>query len=301
MLCVRKLVSAIPSRVILPARPTICRGDKRLKSQTANNFAASKRTAPFQRPDLRNLNKKEDSGVGAYFLLVIPVSAFCLGCWQIERKKWKEDLIEKLSMKTNATAVPLPTELNEVKELEFRRVHVKGRFDHSGEQYLGPRSCLSEGESTYGGKLMSTAANNSSGYLVVTPFILSNTGERILVNRGWVPFPKKKPSTRPDGQISGEVELEGIVRLTEPRPQFGPANKTDVGIWFHRDVEGMAELVDCSPIFLDACAESTVPGGPIGGQTRASLRNEHLSYILTWFSLSGATAYMWYMKYVRKV
>lgn len=27
---------------------------------------------------------------------------------------------------------------------------------------------------------------------------------------------------------------------------------------------------------------STVPGGPIGGQTRVSLRNEHMQYIITW-------------------
>jgi len=29
---------------------------------------------------------------------------------------------------------------------------------------------------------------------------------------------------------------------------------------------------------------STVPGGPIGGQTRVYLRNEHLQYIITWYS-----------------
>ena len=27
---------------------------------------------------------------------------------------------------------------------------------------------------------------------------------------------------------------------------------------------------------------SSVPGGPIGGQTNVQLRNEHLSYIVTW-------------------
>lgn len=29
-------------------------------------------------------------------------------------------------------------------------------------------------------------------------------------------------------------------------------------------------------------AATTVPGGPIGGQTRVKLRNEHLQYIFTW-------------------
>lgn len=43
----------------------------------------------------------------------------------------------------------------------------------------------------------------------------------------------------------------------------------------------MAELVGASPVFLDAV--ETLPGGPQGSQTRVTLRNEHLSYMLTWF------------------
>jgi cytochrome oxidase assembly protein ShyY1 len=49
-----------------------------------------------------------------------------------------------------------------------------------------------------------------------------------------------------------------------------------------RDLPHMAHVAGTEPVFLDAKAETTVPGGPVGGQTRVSLRNEHLSYILTW-------------------
>jgi len=45
----------------------------------------------------------------------------------------------------------------------------------------------------------------------------------------------------------------------------------------------MADVAGTEPVFLDATAETTVPGGPVGGQTRVSLRNEHLSYIMTWW------------------
>ncbi|CAB0020530.1 unnamed protein product [Nesidiocoris tenuis] len=240
------------------------------------------------------------SNTGETSLPIIPFAAFCLGCWQIQRKKWKEDLIAKLESRMRAEAIPLPDDIEELQNLEYRRVFVRGRFDHSGEMYLGPRSCLEKGESAYPGQLLSTAGNSSSGYLVITPFIVSSTGQRILVNRGWVPFPKKKPSTRPEGQIEEEFTLEGVVRLAEPRPQFSMVNKPDVRVWFYRDLETMAATADCIPVFLDACAETTVKGGPIGGQTRASLRNEHLSYILTWFSLSAATSAMWYLKYIKK-
>jgi len=29
--------------------------------------------------------------------------------------------------------------------------------------------------------------------------------------------------------------------------------------------------------------DSTIAGGPIGGQTNVTVRNEHLSYIVTWW------------------
>lgn len=56
----------------------------------------------------------------------------------------------------------------------------------------------------------------------------------------------------------------------------------------------MAQKTGTSEIFLDATNDFDVPGGPIGGQTRITLRNEHFSYIVTWFSLSAATSYMWF-------
>lgn len=61
----------------------------------------------------------------------------------------------------------------------------------------------------------------------------------------------------------------------------------------------MASRTGALPIFLDATHDFDVTGGPIGGQTRVTLRNEHMSYILTWFTLSGATSYMWYVKFLK--
>lgn len=68
---------------------------------------------------------------------------------------------------------------------------------------------------------------------------------------------------------------------------------------FFRDLEKMAARAGALPISLDATQDFDVPGGPIGGQTRITLRNEHMSYILTWFTLGGATSYMWYTKFIR--
>ena len=50
----------------------------------------------------------------------------------------------------------------------------------------------------------------------------------------------------------------------------------------HRDVDKMAQVADTAPIFIDAGEDSWIPGGPIGGQTNLSIRNEHMQYIITW-------------------
>nr|CAD7395192.1 unnamed protein product [Timema cristinae] len=109
----------------------------------------------------------------------------------------------------------------------------------------------------------------------------------ILVNRGWVPAKMKNPEQRKQGQVEGEVELVGLVRLNETRPPFTPKNNANTLLYscilmISRDLEQMAEMVGAAPVYLEATESSSVPGGPIGGQTRISLRNEHMSYIITW-------------------
>lgn len=66
-----------------------------------------------------------------------------------------------------------------------------------------------------------------------------------------------------------------------------------------RDVNAMAEKAGTSPIYIEMRINNNVQQYPIGGQTKVELRNEHLSYFLTWYCLSGTTAYMWYQKFIR--
>lgn len=41
---------------------------------------------------------------------VIPATAFGLGCWQVYRKQWKEELIRELERKIHMDPVPIPDE-----------------------------------------------------------------------------------------------------------------------------------------------------------------------------------------------
>ncbi|XP_063700093.1 SURF1-like protein [Culicoides brevitarsis] len=245
-----------------------------------------------------SFKKDEKMGAGGYLLLICPLTAFGLGCWQVQRKQWKEDLIKNLDEKTKMPAVPCPDNLQDIDFMEYRKIIVRGEFLHDRELIMGPRSLITDGDvSTAGGGIF-TQQSEKHGFHVVTPFKLEGRDDIILVNRGWVPASLKNPMKREAGQVKGIVEFEGIVRLQEARPQFQPEHRDNM--FFYRDLVKMCKYTGAQPYFIDACVGATVPGGPVGGQTRVTMRNEHMSYIITWFSLSAFTGYLWYQMVFKK-
>ena len=66
----------------------------------------------------------------------------------------------------------------------------------------------------------------------------------------------------------------------------------------HRDIDKLSSVAGTAPVFLDLAEECAPPGAPAAGQTRVTLRNEHVSYIATWYCLSAFTAVMWWRRFV---
>lgn len=53
-------------------------------------------------------------------------------------------------------------------------------------------------------------------------------------------------------QVEGEVDLTGVVRLTETRKPFVPENDPERNHWHYRNLEAMARTTGAEPVFLDA-------------------------------------------------
>lgn len=82
-------------------------------------------------------------------MLSIPVVSFGLGTWQVYRWRWKLNLLDLMETRTKNEEpidLPLPYNKKQYELLEYRRVKVKGHFDHSKEQYVGPRHRFDSGE-----------------------------------------------------------------------------------------------------------------------------------------------------------
>lgn len=52
--------------------------------------------------------------------------------------------------------------------------------------------------------------------------------------------------------MTDEVDLVGVVRLTEQRKPFVPHNNMEANQWHYRDLEAMANATDSEQIFIDA-------------------------------------------------
>ncbi|XP_053209545.1 surfeit locus protein 1-like [Panonychus citri] len=233
---------------------------------------------------------------GDYLLFAIPATTFCLGAWQVKRYMWKQDLKSQLKSQLSKEPVPLPEDLRAVDDMEYQRVILTGHFDHSKEQFIGPRVFLKESAIA----VPSMLSGNINGFHVVTPFKLANRDYSVLINRGWVPKDRLDPSRRLEGQIEDEVTITGIVRKSEITDNYSGSKEAN-GIWLRRNIDHIAQECNSAPVMIDSDLESSVRGGPIGGQTRVELVDNHMSYIITWYTLTVILCYLCLKRiYVKK-
>jgi surfeit locus 1 family protein len=201
-----------------------------------------------------------------------------LGTWQLERKAWKEALIETLQQRATAAPVELIVRAKPYRGAEeFRRVRFSATFDHSQEAYVY----------TIGSSLRPDVTE--SGFWVFTPAKLQD-GSIIVVNRGFVPRERQDPRTRAEGQVEGVVEIVGVLRWPETRGWFTPNDDPAHNVWYLRDhrVIGAAKgWGDLGPFFIDQEAPQAPGGLPRAGALTVKLRNEHLQYALTWYGLAA--------------
>lgn len=210
-------------------------------------------------------------------LLAVLAVAFAglvaLGNWQVARRAWKLDLIERVERHLQAApvAAPAPAQWPATGgDDEYRRVTVSGVYAHD-------RETCTQAVTVHG-----------PGCWVLTP-LQTRDGWWVLVNRGFVEPQRRDPATRAAGQVAGTLSVSGLLRLSEPGGGFLRANDPAIGRWTSRDVAAIAQARGLpadrvAPYFIDA--DATLADGPVGGMTVVRFRNSHLVYALTWYGLA---------------
>lgn len=209
-----------------------------------------------------------------------------LGNWQIQRRAWKHDLIARVDARIHAdpTAAPGPMQWLQVSRAshEYLRVRLKGHFLHRQEALVQASTAL------------------GAGFWVLAPLQVDD-GSVVWVNRGFVPPAARDPSRRGAAAPEGEVQVTGLLRISEPGGAFLRNNDPAADRWHSRDVRALTlsrglpqERV--APYFIDQeAAPGTGPSAdalsrtgpwPAAGLTVVRFSDNHLVYALTWYGLA---------------
>jgi surfeit locus 1 family protein len=235
-------------------------------------------------------------GFRSFAIFLLLASAFgillALGTWQVYRLQWKEGLLAAIEQRTHAAPMNLAEADAQFRvdgDVEYWPVTASGRFLHAGERHFF------------------TTWKGQSGFNVYTPLMLDD-GRAVFVNRGFVPYDRKDPATRRQGQLEGAVDITGLARnpLHEKPSFIVPDNEPGKNVFYWKDIAAMAQTAGLPegtgvlPFFIDA-DDTPVPGGlPIGGVTLVDLPNSHLQYAVTWYGLAAVLLVVALLRFRRR-
>lgn len=191
-----------------------------------------------------------------------------LGTWQVQRLAWKEDILATINGRLAADPAPLQANPVEARD-EYTRVTLSG---------------MPTGDELH---VLTSGTQAGTGYRVISRFVTED-GRAILLDQGLLPLEAKDaaPSTAPM-QVTGTLLWPDDLNSSTPEPDL------DKNIWFARDVGGMSAVLDTAPIMVIASntdpADPRVIALPVAS---ANIKNDHLQYAITWFSLAIVWAIM---------
>lgn len=191
------------------------------------------------------------------------------------RLKWKENLIEQY----NHGFYSAPTKVEQINGSTTKRgpIEMKGRLLNGRNVLLGPRKI-----------------GEQFGYFVISPFEL-DSGQRISLNRGWIPTDAKSYWTQ--CQLNEKSsKIIGVVEEGDSYSLFSPRNDAEKNLWILKIIPEISMFQNTQNILVRqlASVENEPWPKPIEGIPK--ITNNHLQYCVTWFSLAAITTAMFFVK-----
>jgi surfeit locus 1 family protein len=222
------------------------------------------------------------------FTLAVVVLFVGLGLWQLQRRLEKHALIAVMNERLTAAPEPLPSpsQWNTLRpgRDEFRRVTFSATTTHAPDAMVYSAGSAVREDISGPGTWAFLPARLGSGETVVinAGFVQNTLQDRSLEDRAVAQLMTGVP-----------VVLTGYIRFPEAAGLLTPGENVDKRLWFTRDHLAMARRLgwgEVAPFYLDL--EQPVPpnGIPRPGPLTVHLKDDHLQYAITWFTLAGALA-----------
>lgn len=192
-----------------------------------------------------------------------------LGQWQIARMDWKQGIIASIEQRVRSAPVSVP-----------------GQPDRDTDRYLPVAA-----QGTYTGEavhVLTSQRARGPGSRVIAVMELTE-GRRILVDRGFM-----TEADRPGADLAAaEAEVTGNLAWPADSDSFTPEPDLGRNLWFSREVGPIAAYLDTDAVMIVARRDAPrVPGLVPVPVDAAAIKNDHLGYALTWFSLAFVWAVM---------
>jgi cytochrome oxidase assembly protein ShyY1 len=229
--------------------------------------------------------RRQGAGFGVFTLAMVAVFVG-LGMWQLQRRVAKHALMAALTERLAAAPESLPPParwgLLAPASDEFRRVSFRATYAS------GPDAMV------YGSGSSVREDISGPGTWAFMPARLP-AGETIVINTGFVQNTMQDRAQQDRAVtrlVTGEpVTLTGYIRFPETAGMLTPAESIAKRLWFTRDHLAMARVLgwgEVAPFYIDLEQPVPASGIPKPGALEVHLKDDHLQYAITWFTLAGA-------------
>lgn len=227
--------------------------------------------------------KVSTAGVVAGIVAVV-VAAVCirLGLWQLDRLEQRRELNASLS---SALAEP-PIELDSVamsavashpEAYQYRRSIARGTVIEGSDLLLRGRS-----------------HNGSPGVHLTSILRAAESGQLVLVNRGWLPSPDAATLDPRPFALRGRHVFEGILRSipdagADASPLAIQVADTAIATFRRLDYRTLVDQLDLPllPLYLEATSTTGGEPSPVPVPLPALDEGPHLGYAFQWFSFAA--------------
>lgn len=260
-----------------------------MNDTTNKAFSSEADTGSRQENASKDSARPSAAGFGIFTLILIAVF-IALGVWQLQRRVEKHALIAALDSKLAAAPVPLPPPsawptLTSASD-EFRRVTLTATYAKAPDAMVYSSGSAVRDDITGPGTWAFLPAQLASGETIVI-----NTGfvQNTMQDRGF--------EDRVTGRLvtGAPVTLSGYIRFPEQPGRLTPKPDLPKRLWFARDHRTMAQALGwgqdgahLAPFYIDLEAPVPDSGTPKPGPLKVRLKDDHMQYAITWFSLAAA-------------
>lgn len=205
------------------------------------------------------------------FAISFAAIAIALGFWQLRRLSARRQTNAVLASRRIAPRVELDSLPRDTASAHFRRVHLRGVYDHAQEIVLTLRG-----------------RNGSPGINILTPLLRANKDTAVLVNRGWIYSPDGMTADTRPWHEADTLNGAGFVETFPTKGPFAPPNPARPRSFRRLN---RAELQKSFPypianyyvVLTDSAQSSNVPPrvepAPLD-------EGPHMLYAIQWFSFA---------------